>query len=82
MPAVCFDGLLEAWVMSPTKPPVKKMTTKNAEALEKPANSKRKKPKISAEAKAAAKQAAKEAKAAEKAAEKEAKAAEKAALKE
>ncbi len=55
--SACFEGLLEAWVMSPTKPPVKKMTARNADALAKPANSKRKKPKISAEAKAAAKAA-------------------------
>lgn len=52
--SACFEGLLEAWVMSPTKPAVKKMTARNADALAKPANSKRKKPKISAEAKAAA----------------------------
>ena len=80
--SVCFEGLLEAWVMSPTKPPVKKMTTRNADALEKAANSKRKKPKISAEAKAAAKAAAKEAKAADKFAEKQAKLAVKALAKE
>eukprot|EP01043_Picozoa_sp_COSAG02_P021258 COSAG02_NODE_1076_length_14725_cov_10.610215_3_plen_2136_part_00 len=55
--SACFEGLLEAWVMSPTKPPVKKMTARNADALAKPANSKRKKPKVSAEAKAAAKAA-------------------------